>query len=1022
MDTVVFLYIFMFSYFYNRFSFDQPLDAPVKTPVDNPGESWYSISMTAQPIIPETPFGDLMSLRVRNILLICSRYDRFMLEEDGRIEELLFQDYVSLGLRYPPKITHAHSAQVALDLLEERDFELVITMLNIGELHVATLAQTIRETYPDKPIIILTPQASHKMLLELKSESRDVVDYIFAWQGNPNILLAMVKLVEDRMNAPLDTASAGVQVIILVEDSVRYYSTYLPIIYTTLIQQARYIMSEGLNDWSKTQRMRGRPKILLAKNYNEAVELYDTYKGNTLGIISDITYNRDGEVDREAGLRLCEHIRGGNSEIPILLQSSRQEYRIEAEKHHAHFIHKHSETLLADIRTYIRTNYGFGDFIFRDPDTLRPIAKAENLRDLQYTLATLPLDSFKYHVRNNDISKWLKARAHFNLAKQIRPKSLEDYRTADELRSDIISTIKAYRSQRGRNTIALFSKERFDELSFFNRIGSGSLGGKGRGLAFISMIVKEHGLAEKYPEMYLSIPRTIVLTTELFDSFMEENDLYPEVVKDYSDGEILQIFLKAKLPNELEENLKAIIKVLRAPIAVRSSSLLEDSHYQPFAGIYETCMIPNDHPDFDRRMKDICNAIKCVYASTYYRKSKDYLKATNHMIEEEQMAVIIQQVTGTTFGHYCYPNLSGVARSLNYYPLGKESPSDGVAYIAFGFGKTVVENGISLRFSPRYPKRAMQLDPMTGKTQQEFYALDMTRLFDPEEFDADNLVKLQVGDLDDPNPLKYVASTYDVRNRTMSDSPSAKGKKIITFSALLKYNALPVVQIIRDLLILGEDIMNVPIEIEFACNFHKPAGKPPEFSILQIRPIVEGAESTDVSFLPEDTQKAVIHSKKAMGNGIYSDLQDIIYVKPDAFDPSKTVLMAEQIAEINAAFTEEDRGYILLVAGRLGSSDPWLGIPTTWAQISQARVIIETGLKGFEVEPSQGTHFFQNLTSLHNGYMTINPVRGDGSCAYERLDVLTCTRETEFLRLSHTDRPFTVKIDGKSGEGYIDIL
>lgn len=963
-----------------------------------------------------------MSKRVRNILLICSRYDRFMLEEDGRIEELLFQDYVSLGLRYPPKITHAPSAQTALSLLKTHEFELVITMINIGELHVADLAQTIKKTYPDKPIIILSPQATHKKLLELKTESHDVVDYIFTWQGNPNILLAMVKLVEDRMNTRLDTRSAGVQVIILVEDSVRYYSTYLPMIYTSLIQQARYIMSEGLNDWSRTQRMRGRPKILLAKTYNEAVALYDTFRDCTLGIISDISYKKDGEQDKEAGLKLCEYIRTDNSELPILLQSSRLEYQIEAERYRAHFIYKHSETLLADIRTYIRKNYGFGDFIFRDPETLRQIAKAESLRDLQHTLSAVPLESFQFHVHNNDFSKWLKARALFNLAKLIRPKVLEDYSCPEELRNDIIQTIKAYRQQRGRNTIAIFNKDRFDELSFFTRIGSGSLGGKGRGLAFISMQVKESQLAEKYPEMYLSIPRTIVLTTELFDLFMEQNNLSNEVTKDYTDKEILRLFLDADFPETLRENLKAIIKVLKAPIAVRSSSLLEDSHYQPFAGIYETCMIPNSHPDFDRKLKDLCNAIKCVYASTYYRRSKDYLRATSHMVEEEKMAVIIQQVTGTTFGQYCYPNVSGVARSLNYYPLGKESPEDGIAYLAFGFGKTVVDNGISLRFSPKHPKRAMQLNAgqsPTSKMQTQFYALDMEHSFKPEASDSENLVQLDVADITDPAPLKYIASTYDVKNHVISDSPSAQGKKIITFAALLKYNILPVAKIIRELLQLGEHIMNVPIEIEFACNFNKPSNKKPEFSILQIRPIVEGAESADVSIDQAHLEDALIYSKRAMGNGTFNDLYDIVYIKPEHFDPAKTLEMAQIIAEINEKFIEEDKGYILLVAGRLGSSDPWLGIPTTWSQISQAKVIIETGLPGFEVEPSQGTHFFQNLTSLHNAYMTINPIRNDGSCDFAALDRMEAVIESDHIRYVHALLPYTVKVDGKSGQGFI---
>jgi CheY-like chemotaxis protein len=978
--------------------------------------------MNEQPNIPETVFQDLMSKRVRNILLICSKYDRFMLEEDGRVEELLFQDYITLGLRYPPKITHAPTAQKALELLEEREFELIITMLNVGELNAAELAQTIRKEYPDKPIILLSPMATHNKLKELKSESRDVVDYIFTWQGNPNILLAMVKLVEDRMNAPLDTASAGVQVIILVEDSVRYYSTYLPMIYKTLIQQARFIMSEGLNEWSQTQRMRGRPKILLAKNYNEAIELYDTYREFTLGIISDITYKRDNVEDKEAGLKLCKYIRQDNSELPILLQSSRLGYKKEALKYHAHFIHKQSTTLLANIRTYIRQNYGFGNFVFRDPDTLAPIAKAENLQDLQNVLETVPLKSFLYHAGGNDISKWLKARALFNLAKQIRPKTIGDYTNTEQMREDIIQTIKAYRSQRGRESIAIFNKDRFDELSFFTRIGNGSLGGKGRGLAFIHLEIKANGLAEAYPEMYLSIPRTIVVTTEMFDLFLEENNLAGEVVKDYSDHEILEMFLKARLPEELRKNLEAAINVLKAPMAVRSSSLLEDSHYQPFAGIYQTCMIPNCHPDFNTRLDELCKAIKSVYASTYFRQSKDYLRATSHMVEEEKMAVIIQQVTGTRFGRYCYPNLAGVARSLNYYPVGNERSEDGIAYIAFGFGKMVVDDGSSMRFSPRHPKRALQLNSSgstVGKTQQEFFALDMESNFNPHLHNSDNLVRLHIDDVTAKESLKFVASTYDVRTQTVSDSPSAEGKKIITFSGLLKYNALPVAKIVQDLLKLGKGVMNVPIEIEFACDLNRPPEKKPEFSLLQIRPIVEGSEAADIHITDEEIKEALIYSRKAMGNGTYGGLNDIVYIKPDYFDPAKTHQMAAVIGEINSRFVEEDGGYVLLVAGRLGSSDPWLGIPITWSQISQAKVIIETGLPDFQVEPSQGTHFFQNMTSLHNAYMTINPVRHDGECRYDILDSIEAATETEHIRMIHLDLPLDIKVDGKSGQGFV---
>ena len=963
-----------------------------------------------------------MAKRVRNILLICSKYDRFMLEEDGRIEELLFQDYVALGLRYPPKITHAPSAAEALDFMEERPFELVITMLNIGEIDAAELARTIKTKHPEQPIIVLSPAPAHKSIKRLKKESVDTVDYIFTWQGNPNILLAMVKLIEDSMNTEDDVRNGDVQVIILVEDSVRYYSTYLPMIYTSLIQQARYIMTEGLNDWSQTQRMRGRPKILLARTYEEAIELYEKYKLNTLGIISDVEYKRDGKVDIEAGLKLCGYIRKENNDIPILLQSSKFEHKKYAESLKANFLYKHSQTLLAELKSYIKTSYGFGNFIFRNPANLKEIGKAENLRDLQCVIAAIPLDSFIFHVENNDFSTWLQARALFSLARRIHPIVLDDYNSPEYLRSFLIRTIKLYRQQRGRGVIARFNKDRFDEVSFFTRIGSGSLGGKGRGLAFIDLQLKQSSIPKKYPEMYISIPRTIVITTELFDKFMEENDLQKIALSGRSDDTILELFIEARLPDDLLENLKAALRIIKAPVAVRSSSLLEDSHYQPFAGIYQTCMLPNNHPDFDKRLEDLCKAIKCIYASTFFRQSKDYMKATDHLIEEEKMAVIIQQITGSHFENFCYPNFSGVARSLNYYPIEREKPEDGIVYIAFGFGKIVVDAGSSLRFSPKHPKKIMQLsnpNHALKKTQKDFYALDMDAPFDPTADTADNLTKLSVQDAANHGSLKYIASTYDLRSGRFSDSPNGEGQKVMTFSGILKYKSFPIAEIIQDILKLGEEIMNTPIEIEFAGNLNKSPDKLPEFSLLQIRPIVEGSEFDDINIDESQIENALVYSKKAMGNGKYDDLVDVVYVKPSAFDPAKTREMAERIGIINAGFEKKDTGYVLIVVGRLGSSDPWLGIPATWNQISHARVIIETGLTNFQVEPSQGTHFFQNLTSLRNSYMTINPVYNDGSFRIEVLDAIEAVYEDDFIRHVCVEKPLQVVVDGKTGKGVI---
>jgi CheY-like chemotaxis protein len=972
----------------------------------------------------DTPFQNLMRKRVRNILLICSHYDRFMLEEDGRVDELLFEDYVALGLRYPPMFTHAHSADEALDLLERREFELIITMLNIGELNAADLARRIKESYPEKPIIILSPAPAHKSIRQLKQESTDIIDYIFTWQGNPNILLAMVKLVEDSMNAEDDVHTADVQIILLVEDSVRYYSSYLPMIYTSLIQQARYIMAEGLNDWTQTQRMRGRPKILLARTYEEAVSIYEKFKENILGVISDVEYKRNGISDAQAGLRLCAAIREENSDLPILLQSSHSEHEEAARSLQAEFIHKHSQTLLAQLRSYIKVSYGFGNFIFRDPQSKSPIRTASNLRELQYGIASIPIESFVHHVRHNDFSKWLQARALFGLARKIRPIVLEDYETPEQLRSFLIETIRQFRQRRGRGIIARFNKDSFDEVSFFTRIGSGSLGGKGRGLAFIDLQLKQSGIPEKYPDMYISIPKTIVITTDLFDRFMDENSLHQYALTGDSDAAILARFLDADLPDELKENLKTVLRFIKAPIAVRSSSLLEDSHYQPFAGIYQTCMLPNNHPDFDRRLEDLSKAIKTIYASVYMRLSRDYLQATDHLVEEEKMSVIIQQITGSQFGNLCYPNFSGVARSLNYYPIEREKPEDGIVYIAFGFGKIVVDEGSALRFSPAYPKKIMQLsNPAHAlkKTQQKFYALDLESPFEPKAGAADNLKLLSVQDAADHGSMKYIASTFNLQTGRFSDSPAGEGQKVMTFAGILKFSMFPIAQIIRDLLKLGEEIMNTPIEIEFAGNLNRPADKLPEFSVLQIRPIVEGLEREDIRIDETRAAEALVFSRKAMGNGTFNDLQDIVFVKPEAFNPAHTRNMAAVLGSINSDFEKRDSGYVLIVIGRLGSSDPWLGIPTTWNQISCARVIVEMGIKNFQVEPSQGTHFFQNLTSLRNCYMTINPFCGDGSFRGDKLADLETVFEQTYFRHVRTQRPLDIRIDGRRGTGIIEL-
>ncbi|MBI9108292.1 MAG: phosphoenolpyruvate synthase [Spirochaetales bacterium] len=969
------------------------------------------------------PFQDLMSLRVREILLVCSDYDHFMLEEDGRIEEQLFQEYVSLSLRYPPQFTHVSSAVEAVELLAEKVFDLVIVMLSVGDSSAADLAKTIKVKYPAKPIVLLTPVSTKETMRILRLDELRAIDYIFSWQGNSNIMLAMVKLLEDSMNVDRDVKELGVQCIILVEDSVRYYSSYLPVIYESLIRQAHNAMNEGLNEWQQTIRMRGRPKILLARNFEEAVSLYEKYKDNLLGVISDIAYNKNGSIDNDAGYSLCSHIRAENLNIPILLQSSNADYKHRALQHGAAFIHKQTKTLLKELEHYIKTNYGFGDFIFRDPSTGKSTGYVRDLRGLQQELSTLSDKSFTYHVNRNDFSRWLMARSLFNLAKKIRAVSFEDTGDIKGMRDFIIGSIKKYRTNMGKGVIAEFDKLRFDELSFFSRIGNGSLGGKGRGLAFINQQLKEHDLLSEFPDINISIPRTIVLTTKVFDDFISDNDLYSTALNETDDGKILQTFIEAKMPIKYLPDFETILEEITTPIAVRSSSLLEDSHHQPFAGIYKTYMLSNENKDFNIRRRELLLAVKAVYASTYFQHSKAYMKSTNNIVEDEKMAIVIQEVVGRAYGRRFYPNISGVARSLNFYPIGPEKPEDGIAEIAFGLGKTVVDGGTALRFSPAYPKKIIQLtDPATAlkTTQQDFFALNLDKKdFHPEESGKSYLISMNISEAENDGSMKHLVSTFDFENNRLRDGGTRIGKKVLTFAGILKYKHFPLAEIITSLLKIGREAMNVPIEIEFAINIDTPDNEPALFSFLQIRPIVENLEISDTEIennLPENT---IIYSEKALGNGVYKNIKDIVYIKPGSFDRSRTKEMSELLHTINKGYIDDDEGYVLVVQGRLGSTDPWLGIPLSWPDISQARIIVESGTRDFRVEPSQGTHFFQNITSLGCGYLTINPDIEDGIFKVEALDSMKAVTDSEFIRIVRFDSPLVIKINGKTGRALI---
>jgi CheY-like chemotaxis protein len=969
----------------------------------------------------DTSFNLLMQKRIYKVLLVCSNYDAFMLEEDGRIDEQIFNEYVSLNLRYPPIFLQADSAKKAFEVLEAENIDLIISLLSIGDIDTFELARRIKEKYPKKPIVVLT-YFSREVSLKLEHEDLTSIDYVFCWLGNADILLAIIKLIEDRMNAEYDVETVGVQAILLVEDSVRYISSYLPNIYKIVLKQSREFMREAHNEHQKMLRMRGRPKILLATNYEDAIILYEKYKNNILGVISDISYKRGGKKDQQAGIRLCRKVKADDEHMPFLLQSSDIENEGIADELNAGFIHKYSKTLSIELRNYIIRQFAFGEFIFRDPKTQKELCRAADLQALQQAILNIPDDSLHYHASRNHFSKWLNARALFPIAQMFKYLRLEDFPSLDDVRRYIFLTISSFRSTKGRGVIAKFDKNSFDEYLIFSRIGEGSIGGKARGLAFINTILTKNRIFNMFDDVLITIPRTVVLSTDIFDEFMETNDLYKIGLTSMSDEEILHRFVSAQLPGRLHQDLYAFIGVVKNPIAIRSSSKLEDSHYQPFAGIYSTYMIPRVE-DSTLMIKMLTDAIKSVYASVYFKSSKAYMAATSNVIDEEKMGIVLQEVCGTRSGDKFFPTLSGVARSINFYPIAPEKPEDGIANIAYGLGKLIVDGGASLRFSPKYPKKILQLsspDQALRETQKVFYAVDLSaENFVPSTDDGLNLLKLDIKDAQSDPPFRHAGSTFDFENSIIRDGIDHPGKKLVTFSNILNYETFPLAKILQTLLEIGQKEMNNPIEIEFAANLDTPPGIPKIFYFLQIRPIVTSDQRIDANVDAIDPEDTIIYSNSALGNGLFHSINDFVYVKPDAFNPSDTLNIANEIEKLNDKMVKESRNYVLVGPGRWGSSDKWLGIPIKWAQISNSRVIIESGLSNYRIDPSQGTHFFQNLTSFRVGYLTINPYIEDGKYDLEFLDSQKAEFENQYVRHIRFKCPLKIIIDGKKNIGAI---
>jgi len=970
----------------------------------------------------DTQFDLLMQKRIHKVLLICSSYDAFMLEEDGRIDELIFNEYVSHNLRYPPSFVRVNSAPQALEILSSEPIDLVISMLNIGEIDTFEMAKRMKSICPDVPIAVLT-HFSREVSLKLQKEDLSAVDFVFSWLGNSELLLSIIKLIEDRMNAEHDVLEVGVQTILLVEDSIRYYSSYLPHIYKVVLQQSKMFMREALNEQQQMLRMRGRPKILLATNLEEATELYNKYKDHLLGVISDITYKktRNNKTKTKAGFELCKLVRADDPHMPFILQSSDKANRKNAEELGVGFIYKYSKTLYIELRDFIVSQFAFGDFIFRDPDTLQEVVRAKSLEAMQEVILTIPDKSLFYHASKNHISKWLFARALFPIAEVFKRLSPEDFKDLAQVRRYIHQAISNFRLATGRGVIAKFDRATYNKYLIFARIGEGSLGGKARGLAFINSILNKYKLFDKYPDVVVTIPRTVVLSTEIFDEFMDNNALYGVALSDISDDEILRRFLDCPLPERVIPDLQTFIRIVANPIAVRSSSKLEDSYYQPFAGIYSTYMIPRVADD-RRVFLLLCQAIKSVYASVFYKSSKAYISATSNVIDEEKMGIVLQEVCGNQHGDIFYPTISGVARAVNFYPIGNERPEHGIASIAYGLGKLIVDGGMALRFSPRFPKKVLQLStPQMAMrdTQKIYYGLDLSpETFVPSTDDGVNLRKMELADAP-VSSIGLVASTYEYETGSIRDGLFGKGPRVLTFSNVLKHNTFPLAGILKDLLEIGQLEMNNSIEIEFAVNMELGKEHPMVFNFLQIRPVVESEQIEEFKWDNVDVSTALIYSESALGNGRIENIRDIIYVKPDAFDPGKSNDIAAEMETLNQQYGKLKRNYVLIGPGRWGSSDPWLGIPVKWPQISEARVIVEAGQKDFRVDPSQGTHFFQNLTSFGVGYLTINPFLGDGILDYACLEEMKSVYESKFIRCVRFGKPLSVVIDGKNSRGVV---
>ena len=995
--------------------------------------------------LKDVSFVNLMMRRIYNVLIVANPYDAFMLEDDGRIEEKIYNEYMELGLRYPPTFTQVSTTEEAAQVLRSTVIDLVICMPGNADNDAFDVARDIKGKFPNIHCVVLTP-FSHGITKRMENEDLSIFDYVFCWLGNTNLILSIIKLIEDKMNLEHDIREAGVQMILLVEDSVRFYSSILPNLYNYILEQSKNFSKEALNRHAATMRMRGRPKVVLARTYEEAQKLYDKYSNNTLGVISDARFPLKSaakafgnEVEQEAnpehgtdtfgrekcpdaGLRLFRYIRKTDPFVPLIIESSESDNRAKAEAEGFRFVDKNSKKMSVDLRRLMEEHMGFGDFIFRDPKTHEEIMRIRSLKELQDNIFNIPNDSMLYHISRNHMSRWLCARAIFPVSAFLKHVTWEKLQDVDAHRQIIFDAIVQYRHMKNLGVVAVFDRMKFDKYAHFARIGEGSLGGKGRGLAFLDNIIKRHPEFNQYENATVQIPKTVVLCTDIFDEFMMSNNLYPIALSDASDDEILKHFLHAQLPDSLIADFFTFFEATKSPIAIRSSSLLEDAHYQPFAGIYSTYMIPYLEDKYQMLQMLAC-AIKGVYASVFYRDSKAYMTATRNVIDQEKMAVILQEVVGKDYGTRYYPTMSGVLRSLNYYPIGDEEAEEGIASLALGLGKYIVDGGQTLRVCPYHPHQVLQTsetEMALRDTQTQFYALDMKHVGDDFKVDDGfNILKLRVKDAVEDQSLNYIASTFDPYDQVINDGVYETGRKLITFAGVLQHDVVPLPELMQMSMKCGSEAMRRPVEIEFACNIH--ADKTCDFYLLQIRPIVDAKEMLDEDVRAIPDADCLLRSHNSLGHGISEDVTDVVYVKyDDHFSAMNNFYVADDIERINRKFLADGKNYVLIGPGRWGSSDHYLGVPVKWPHISAARVIVEVALKNYNIDPSQGTHFFQNLTSFGVGYFTVDTNTEEGGFVNkEILDAMPAVEETQYVRHVRFNRPLRILMDGKKQEGAV---